>query len=86
MPEIGLISCVKAKRDGPTTPKDLYTSDYFGEGTVFAYAERSDLNASHKREGIETDLIRACYLEVGEAPLMYFGIMRTLLHYRLSIE
>jgi hypothetical protein len=27
--EIGLVSCVKSKRDQPATPKELYTSDYF---------------------------------------------------------
>jgi len=45
----------------------------FGQGALFAYAERSDLDASHKREEIETDLIGAYYLEVGEAPLAQFG-------------
>ena len=33
----------------------------------------SDLDASHKREKIETDLIGAYYLEVGEAPRAQFG-------------
>jgi hypothetical protein len=45
----------------------------FGEKALFAYAERSDLNASHKREEIETDLIGTYYLEFGEAPLAQFG-------------
>jgi hypothetical protein len=27
--EIGLVSCVKTKRDEPAVPKDLYTSAYF---------------------------------------------------------
>ena len=45
----------------------------FGEEALFAYAERSNLDASHKREEIETDLIGAYYLEVGEAPLAQFG-------------
>jgi hypothetical protein len=40
--------------------------------TSFAYAE-GRLNTSHKREEIETDLIGAYYLEVGEAPLAQFG-------------
>jgi hypothetical protein len=44
----------------------------FGEDALFAYAERSELDASHKREEIETDLIGAYYLEVGEAPLAQF--------------
>lgn len=36
--EIGLVSCVKTKRDDPTTPKNLYTSPYFEK--MRAYAER----------------------------------------------
>lgn len=44
-----------------------------GEDALFAYAERSDLGASHKREEIETDLIGAYYLEIEEAPLAQFG-------------
>jgi hypothetical protein len=31
------------------------------------------LNASHKREDIETDLVGAYYFEIGEAPLAQFG-------------
>jgi hypothetical protein len=38
MPEIGLVSCVKTKRDEPSTPKDLYTSDYFEK--MHSYAEQ----------------------------------------------
>lgn len=38
MPEIGLVSCVKTKRDEPTQPKDLYTSHYFEK--MRAYAEQ----------------------------------------------
>jgi hypothetical protein len=45
----------------------------FGKDALFAYAERGDLDASHKREEIETDLIGAYYLRVGEAPLAQFG-------------
>jgi len=36
--EIGLVSCVKTKRDEPTTPKDLYTSSYFEK--MRSYAEQ----------------------------------------------
>jgi hypothetical protein len=36
--EIGLVSCVKTKQDEPATPKNLYTSSYFGK--MRAYAER----------------------------------------------
>lgn len=45
----------------------------FGEGALFAYTEQSDLDASHKRQEIEADLIGAYYLEVGKAPLVQFG-------------
>jgi predicted GIY-YIG superfamily endonuclease len=45
----------------------------FGEDALFAYAKRSDLDASHKRKEIETDCIGAYYLAVGEAPLAQFG-------------
>lgn len=45
----------------------------FGEDALFAYAEESDLDASHKRKEIETDLIGAYYLVNGEAPLAQFG-------------
>ena len=36
MAEIGLVSCVKTKRDEPAQPKDLYTSDYFDKMRVYA--------------------------------------------------
>jgi hypothetical protein len=45
----------------------------FGGDALFAYAERRDLDAAHRRKEIETDLIGAYYLEVGEAPLAQFG-------------
>jgi len=55
-------------------PSRLYNHEQtYGEDALFAYAERSDLDASHKREEIETDLIGAYYLEVGEAPFAQFG-------------
>lgn len=38
MREIGLVSCVKSKRDEPAPPKDLYTSDYFEK--MRSYAEK----------------------------------------------
>lgn len=38
MTEIGLVSCVKTKRDEPAPPKDLYTSAYFEK--MRAYAEQ----------------------------------------------
>ncbi len=45
----------------------------FGKDALFAYAKRSDLDTSHKRQEVETDLIGAYYLEVGGAPLAQFG-------------
>jgi hypothetical protein len=36
--EVGLVSCVKTKRDEPAAPKDLYTSSYFEK--MRAYAEQ----------------------------------------------
>jgi hypothetical protein len=45
----------------------------FGDNALFAYVERSDLDASHKREEIETDLIGVYYLKAGEVPLAQFG-------------
>lgn len=39
MTEIGLISCVKTKRDEPTLPRELYTSSYFQK--MRSYAEQN---------------------------------------------
>ena len=36
--EVGLVSCVKTKRDEPAPPKNLYTSAYFEK--MRSYAER----------------------------------------------
>lgn len=49
--EVGLVSCVKTKRDEPTVPKDLYTSAYFQK--MRRYAERAHddwwiLSAKHR--------------------------------------
>jgi hypothetical protein len=38
IPEIGLVSSVKTKRNEPTTSKELYTSDYFDK--MRSYAEQ----------------------------------------------
>lgn len=48
--EIGLISCVKTKRDEPATPKDLYASDYFEKMRSYAEQYHDDwwiLSAKH---------------------------------------
>ena len=48
--EIGLVSCVKTKRDEPTTPNDLYTSDYFEKMRSYAEQYHDDwwiLSAKH---------------------------------------
>lgn len=50
MIEIGLVSCVKTKRDEPTTPKELYTSDYFEKMRSYAEQYHDDwwiLSAKH---------------------------------------
>lgn len=38
MNQVGLVSCVKSKRDEPAAPKNLYTSDYFEK--MRSYAEQ----------------------------------------------
>ncbi|GGI95087.1 hypothetical protein GCM10008995_01550 [Halobellus salinus] len=48
--EIGLVSCVKTKRDEPATPKNLYTPDYFEKMRSYAEQHHDDwwiLSAKH---------------------------------------
>jgi len=48
--EIGLVSCVKSKRDEPATPKELYTSDYFQKMRIYTEQHHDDwwiLSAKH---------------------------------------
>lgn len=48
--EIGLISCVATKRDEPSIPKELYTSDYFSKMSAYAEQFHDDwwiLSAKH---------------------------------------
>jgi len=48
--EIGLVSCVKSKRDYPTVPRDLYTSEYFARMRRYAEQEHDEwwiLSAKH---------------------------------------
>ncbi|MFD1588127.1 DUF6884 domain-containing protein [Halorientalis brevis] len=48
--EVGLVSCVKSKRDEPAVPKDLYTSAYFQKMRAYAEREHDDwfiLSAKH---------------------------------------
>lgn len=40
--EIGLVSCVKSKRDEPAPPRDLYTSDYFQKMRRYAEAHHDE--------------------------------------------
>lgn len=50
MTKIGLVSCVKTKRDDPTTPKDPYTSDYFEKMRSYTEQHHDDwwiLSAKH---------------------------------------
>ena len=48
--EIGLVSCVKSKRDESAPPKDLYTSDYFEKMRNYAEMHHDEwyiLSAKH---------------------------------------
>lgn len=48
--EIGLVSCVKSKRDEPAVPRELYTSAYFRKMREYAEREHDDwwiLSAKH---------------------------------------
>lgn len=50
MGEIGLVSCVKTKREEPATPKELYTSPYFEKMRAYAEQYHDDwwiLSAKH---------------------------------------
>lgn len=50
MTEVGLVSCVKTKKDEPATPKDLYTSTYFKKMRSYAEQHHDDwwiLSAKH---------------------------------------
>jgi hypothetical protein len=50
MSEIGLVSCVKTKRDETATSKNLYTSDYFEKMRSYAEQYHEDwwiLSANH---------------------------------------
>lgn len=48
--EIGLVSCVKSKRDDPASPKELYSSDYFTKMRKYAETHHDEwyiLSAKH---------------------------------------
>lgn len=48
--EVGLVSCVKTKRDESATPKELYTSEYFRKMRTYAETHHDDwwiLSAEH---------------------------------------
>ena len=48
--EIGLVSCVKTKRDHPAKPAELYTSPYFEKMRTYAEREHDEwwiLSAKH---------------------------------------
>lgn len=50
MTEIGLVSCVKTKREEPATPRNLYTSPYFEKMRDYAEQNHDDwwiLSAKH---------------------------------------
>jgi hypothetical protein len=55
-------------------PSRLYKHEsVFGGQALFASVERIDLDAAHKRTEIETDLLGAYYLAIGETPPAQFG-------------
>lgn len=48
--EVGLVSCVKTKREEPAAPRDLYTSAYFEKMREYAEKEHDEwwiLSAKH---------------------------------------
>ena len=50
MVDVGLVSCVSAKRDDPAPPRDLYTSAYFQKMRTYAEEHHDDwwiLSAKH---------------------------------------
>lgn len=50
IPEIGLVSCVDTKREGPAPPRELYISDYFRKMRSYAEEQHDDwwiLSARH---------------------------------------
>lgn len=60
--------------ESSSIPNRLYKHEQtFGEKALFAYAERIELDASHMRQEIETDLIGAHYLTEGKSPIAQFG-------------
>jgi len=61
MREIGLVSCVKTKREEPATPKQLYTSHYFEKMRAYAEQYHDDwwiLSAKHGLLNPDGDSIR----------------------------
>ena len=65
---------------------DIDFSEIWGEETLFAYAERSDLDSAHKREEIETDSSERTPSKLGKRPSRSLDIRRTYLLRRLSLE
>lgn len=60
MTEIGLVSCVKTKRDEPAAPRNLYTSPYFEKMRDYAEQNHDDwwiLSAKHGLLNPDADLI-----------------------------
>jgi hypothetical protein len=60
MTEIGLVSCVKTKRDKPARPKELYTSNYFEKMRSYTEQYHDDwwiLSAKHGLLDPNGDLI-----------------------------
>jgi hypothetical protein len=50
--EIGLVSCVKSKRDEPALPADLYTSDYFEKMREYAESHHNEWYILSAKQGL----------------------------------
>lgn len=70
--EIGLVSCVKGKRDHPAIPKDLYTSAYFEKMRAYSEANHDEwwiLSAKHGLLSPDTDPIAPYDATLAGAPV-----------------
>jgi hypothetical protein len=50
--EVGLVSCVKSKRDDPALPQELYTSDYFTKMRIYAEGHHDTWYILSARHGL----------------------------------
>lgn len=50
--EVGLVSCVKSKRDAPAMPAELYTSPYFEKMQTYVEREHDDWRILSAKHGV----------------------------------